>query len=61
MRFVHSCRALPALIALSAAVVLFAQPAAAGFDEGIKALQAGDVATAEKELQLLVKERDPRA
>ena len=61
MRFVPSCRVLPSLIALSAAVALFALPAAAGFEEGLKALQAGDVATAEKELQLLVKERDPRA
>ncbi|MGE0573536.1 MAG: hypothetical protein AB7F22_05000 [Reyranella sp.] len=61
MRLVQSSRALQALLALSAAVVLFASPAIAGFEEGIKALQAGDVATAEKELQLLVKERDPRA
>lgn len=61
MRFVHSCRALPALLALSAAVALYTSPVLAGFEEGIKALQAGDVATAEKELQLLVKERDPRA
>ncbi len=61
MRFVQSCRALPALLAFSAAAILFAGPAVAGFEEGIKALQAGDVPTAEKELQLLVKERDPRA
>ncbi|MBI3196508.1 MAG: sel1 repeat family protein [Rhodospirillales bacterium] len=38
-----------------------AQPAAAGLDEALKAMQAGDVQTAEKELQLLAKERDPRA
>jgi cobalamin biosynthesis protein CobD/CbiB len=37
------------------------QPAWAGFEEGYKALQAGDMAAAEKELQVLVKERDPRA
>ena len=60
MPFVRSNRAL---FALSAAVALslFAQPAAAGIDEAVKAMQAGDVATAEKELQVLVKERDPRA
>ncbi|MFO1081693.1 MAG: hypothetical protein U1E23_13825 [Reyranellaceae bacterium] len=43
------------------ACLLLAQPAAAGFEEGVKALQAADLPTAEKELQLLVKERDPRA
>lgn len=61
MRFVRSFQALPAFLAFSAAAALYASPAAAGFEEGIKALQGGDVATAEKELQLLVKERDPRA
>src|ERR1051325_5211737 len=30
-------------------------------EEAVKAMQAGDVTTAEKELQVLVKERDPRA
>lgn len=40
---------------------LFAQPAAAGIEEAAKALQTGDVATAEKELRVLAKERDPRA
>ena len=30
-------------------------------EEAVKAMQAGDVATAEKELLVLVKERDPRA
>lgn len=30
-------------------------------EEAVKALQAGDMAQAEKELQLLSKERDPRA
>jgi TPR repeat protein len=30
-------------------------------EEAVKALQAGDPAAAEKELQLLAKERDPRA
>jgi hypothetical protein len=42
-------------------VSLFAQPAAAGMEEAVKAMQSGDVATAEKELQVLAKERDPRA
>ena len=37
------------------------QPASAGLDEAVKAMQAGDMATAEKELQILAKERDPRA
>jgi hypothetical protein len=61
VRFVHSVRAFPARLAVCAAAVLLAQPALAGFEEGVKALQAGDVTTAEKELQLLAKERDPRA
>ena len=39
--------------------MILAQPAAAGMEEAVKAMQAGDVATAEKELQVLVKERDP--
>ncbi|MCX7365574.1 MAG: hypothetical protein NTV97_27640 [Alphaproteobacteria bacterium] len=30
-------------------------------EEAVKAMQAGDMPTAEKELQTLVKERDPRA
>ena len=30
-------------------------------EEAVKAMQAGDMPTAEKELQVLVKERDPRA
>ena len=60
MSFVRSKRALFALsgVALMLAAV---EPAAAGMEEAVKALQAGDLATAEKELQVLVKERDPRA
>jgi hypothetical protein len=59
VRFVRSNRSL---LALCGAVALcFAQPAAAGMEEAVKAMQAGDMATAEKELQVLVKERDPRA
>ena len=46
-----------ALTVLSA----FAPPAAAGFDEAVKAIQANDMVLAEKELQVLGKERDPRA
>ncbi len=37
------------------------QPAWAGIEDALKALQSGDVAAAEKDLQVLVKERDPRA
>jgi TPR repeat protein len=50
-------------LAAAAAIALssLAHPAAAGFEEGVKALQAGDLAAAEKELQVLIKERDPRA
>src|SRR5258708_31737786 len=44
-----------------ATLAVVTHPAAAGIEEGVKAMQAGDVATAEKELQVLVKERDPRA
>jgi TPR repeat protein len=40
---------------------VLAQPAAAGVEEAVKAMQAGDLATAEKEVQVLLKERDPRA
>ncbi|OJU39619.1 MAG: hypothetical protein BGN99_19975 [Alphaproteobacteria bacterium 65-37] len=38
-----------------------AQPASANMEEAVKALQAGDVVAAEKDLQVLAKERDPRA
>lgn len=56
----------PALRSLSAlglgiAAVVSTQPAWAGIEEAVKAMQAGDMATAEKDLQVLVKERDPRA
>lgn len=58
-----SVRIRAALLAFSGAATLLilAQPATAGIEEAIKAMQANDVATAEKELQVLVKERDPRA
>jgi len=39
----------------------FALPATAGLEAALNALKANDMATAEKELQLLAKERDPRA
>ena len=42
-------------------VCAFAAPALAGYDEGVKAIQANDMAKAEKELEVLNKERDPRA
>jgi len=61
VRFVHYCRALPVLLGSAALLMIHAQPAAAGMEEAVKAMQAGDVATAEKEIQVLVKERDPRA
>jgi TPR repeat protein len=61
VRFVRFCRVTVA--ACGAAVLLagLTQPAAAGIDDAIKAMQAGDMPAAEKDLQLLAKERDPRA
>lgn len=60
MSFLRFCRvalvASPALVSLA-----IVSPALAGMEEGIKAIQANDMPTAEKELQLLAKERDPRA
>lgn len=62
MRFVRSSRALLAGAALFVgAVGPIAQPAFANMEEAVKALQAGDVVAAEKDLQVLAKERDPRA
>jgi hypothetical protein len=61
VRFVRSCRALLASLGAAVTLVILAQPAAAGIEEAVKAMQAGDLATAEKELQVLMKERDPRA
>ncbi|TAJ86016.1 MAG: sel1 repeat family protein [Reyranella sp.] len=61
MRLVRSCRAL---LPLASAVVMLgalALPASANMEEAVKALQAGDVVAAEKDLQVLAKERDPRA
>lgn len=57
-----SLRSIASILAPAAlSLVVLAQPAAAGIEEAVKALQAGDMATAEKELQTLAKERDPRA
>jgi TPR repeat protein len=58
LRF-HRIHAVVCGAALLAAT--FAQPAEAGIEDAVKAMQAGDVAAAEKDLQVLVKERDPRA
>lgn len=57
-RFSRSPRAM--VLALLSFAFL-AQPAAAGIDEAVKAIQAADMPGAEKELQTLAKERDPRA
>jgi len=50
-----------AILGLGLTLLTVAQPAHAGLEDALKALQAGDMAAAEKDLQLLVKERDPRA
>jgi len=57
---VRFTRFVPASLA-ALMLATFAQPAAAGMEEALKALQANDHATAEKELDVLTKERDPRA
>ena len=54
-------RAAAFLATISVAAIAVATPATAGIEEAVKALQAGDVPAAEKELQTLAKERDPRA
>lgn len=61
MPFDRSSRLALALLQAAVAWALLVQPAAARMEEAVKALQAGDMPTAEKELQVLVKERDPRA
>lgn len=50
-----------AVLGLGIIVAGTAQPAWAGIEDAVKAMQAGDMAAAEKDLQVLVKERDPRA
>lgn len=49
------------IVLVLATAVGIAPPAWAGIEDAAKAIQAGDMAQAEKDLQLLVKERDPRA
>jgi TPR repeat protein len=61
VQFVYSLRSLSCVPAAILMLAFVAQPAAAGLDEALKAMQAGDLQTAEKELLLLGKERDPRA
>ncbi len=61
MRFVRSYRALLPLAGAALMMGALTQPASANMEEAVKALQAGDVVAAEKGLQVLVKERDPRA
>ncbi len=61
MSLIHRHRTGLVLAAISLGFAFAASPALAGIEEAVKAMQAKDMATAEKELQLLVKERDPRA
>jgi hypothetical protein len=61
VRFVSFTRACASSALLSLTLFAVAQPAAAGIEDAVKAMQSGDVVTAEKELQVLAKERDPRA
>ena len=58
---VRISRAFRAIVPALLSFLLFVQPAAAGIDEAVKAIQAADMPAAEKELQTLAKERDPRA
>jgi TPR repeat protein len=52
-------RSIASVVATVLAIT--APPAWAGIEDAAKAIQAGDMARAEKDLQVLVKERDPRA
>ncbi len=61
MPFVRLHRAALSLSAAALASFIAVQPANAGIEDAVKAIQAADMAKAEKELQLLAKERDPRA
>jgi TPR repeat protein len=58
---VYAVRRQSLAIALAAALTVPAVPAWAGIEDAAKAIQSGDMAAAEKDLQVLVKERDPRA
>jgi TPR repeat protein len=56
--FLASRRSIALVVAATLAI---ASPAWAGIEDAAKAIQSGDMAQAEKDLQVLVKERDPRA
>jgi TPR repeat protein len=58
---VNAVRRTVIAIGLASGLFVGMQPAWAGIEEALKSLQSGDVAQAEKDLQVLVKERDPRA
>lgn len=53
------CR--PVVLLGLAAILLGIRPAWAGMEDAVKAIQSGDMPAAEKDLQGLAKERDPRA
>jgi TPR repeat protein len=62
VRFAPHRRVLPALCGAVLLLGGLGQPAVAtGIEDGVKAMQSGDMPAAEKALQLLAKERDPRA
>jgi hypothetical protein len=50
-----------AVLGLGISLLSTAPASAAGIEDALKAMQSGDWAAAEKDLQVLVKERDPRA
>jgi TPR repeat protein len=58
---VNAVRRIVIVVGLASGLFAGVQPAWAGIEDALKALQSGDVAQAEKDLQVLVKERDPRA
>jgi TPR repeat protein len=58
---VNAVRRTVIAVGLASGLLAVVQPAWAGIEDALKALQSGDVAAAEKDLQVLVKERDPRA
>lgn len=57
----NAVRRTAIFVGLASGLLAGVQPAWAGIEDALKALQSGDVAAAEKDLQMLVKERDPRA
>ncbi len=61
MPFARLHRAPLIAVAAALSLSLLTRPAAAGIEEAVKAIQATDMPKAEKELQTLAKERDPRA